>query len=174
MDNNDLFKALSSKTRINIIKTLGGKELHISELSRILKISKPVISRHIKLLEKTSILKRRIIGNVHLISVNPDCLEKIFDPFISEYTIDIKKNETIFDALKQLPDVEIRDYGKNKQIISIGGEKGFYIYDVNGITPDKPIDEFKPREKVTINLKKLVSIDKKKIKINLRNKDPEK
>ena len=106
--------------------------------------------------------------------INPDCLEKIFDPFISESTIDIKKNETIFDALKQLPDVEIRDYGKNKQIISIGGEKGFYIYDVNGITPDKPIDEFKPREKVTINLKKLVSIDKKKIKINLRNKDSEK
>ena len=174
MDNNDLFKALSSKTRINIIKTLGNRELHISQLSRDLKISKPVISRHIKLLEKTGVLKRRIIGNVHLLSLNPDCLEKILDPFIEEYNVDIKKDETIFDALKQLPDVETKDYGKNKQIISIGGEKGFYIYEVNGKTPDEPIDEFKPHGGVTINLKKLVSVDKKKIRINFKKDNSEK
>lgn len=174
MDNNDLFKALSSKTRINIIKTLGNRELHISQLSRDLKISKPVISRHIKLLEKTGVLKRRIIGNVHLLSLNPDCLEKILDPFIEEYNVDIKKDETIFDALKQLPDVETKDYGKNKQIISIGGEKGFYIYEVNGKTPDEPIDEFKPHGSVTINLKKLVSVDKKKIRINFKKDNSEK
>ena len=174
MDNNELFKALSSKTRIKIIKILRGKEYHISELSRHLKLSKPVISRHIKLLEKTGILKRRIIGNVHLLSVNPVCLEKILDPFVDEYKVDIKNNESIFDALKQLPDVEIRDYGKNKQIVSIGGEKGFYIYEVNGKTPNEPIDEFKPQEKVTINLKKLVSIDKKKIRINFKDNNSKK
>jgi DNA-binding transcriptional ArsR family regulator len=115
MDNNYLFKALSSKTRIEIIRILSKKELHLSELSRKLNISKPVISRHIKILEEVGLIKRRIIGNVHLLSVNPDCLEKFFDPLIQEYNIEIDKNDTIFDALKQLPDVEIFNFLDNSE-----------------------------------------------------------
>ena len=171
MGNNELFKALSSKSRIKIIKMIVNRETHISELSRELKISKPVISRHIKILEKAGLVKRRIIGNVHLLYANVAVLEKAFDPFIEESDIEIGKNASLFDALKQLPGVETKTHGKNKYITSIGGEKGYYIYEVNGETPKKPIDEYKPEKDVTLQLKKLVPVGKKKIKIRFKEKE---
>jgi predicted transcriptional regulator len=36
---NDLFKALSSKTRVNMLKTLQKKEMHISGLARELNLT---------------------------------------------------------------------------------------------------------------------------------------
>lgn len=170
MGNNELFKALSSKSRIKIIRKIAFKETHISELSRELKISKPVISRHIKILEKAGLVKRRIIGNVHLLSANVEVLEKAFDPFIEESEIKIGKNTSLFDALKQLPGIETKTQGKNEYITSIDGEKGYYIYEVNGKAPTKPIDEYKPEKDVMLNIKKLVMVDKKKIKIRFKEK----
>jgi len=170
MSNKNLFNALSSETRVKIIKQLANKEIHLSQLSRELNISKPVISRHIKILEEVGLIKRRIIGNVHLLSANLECLEKAFDPFVKESKIEIEKNTTIFDALRQLPGVETKSDGKNQFITSINGEKGFYIYEVNGAIPKKAIDKYKPKESVTLQLKKLVPVSKKKIKIDLKIK----
>ena len=168
MNNNSLFNALSSKTRMRIIKKLINKETHLSQLSRELNISKPVISRHIRILEKAGLIERKIIGNVHLLSVNLEFIEKAFEPFIEESKIEIEKDTTIFDALRQLPGVEIKSHGKNQYITSIDGEKGFYIYEVNGTTPKKAINEYKPKENINLQLKKLVPVSKKKIKINLK------
>lgn len=170
MDNNNLFKALSSESRIKILKKLVNKEFHISQLSRELKISKPVISRHIKILEKADLIRRRVIGNVHLLSCNVESLENAFEPFIEESNIKIEKNTTIFDALKQLPGIETVSHGKNKYIASIDGEKGYYIYEVNGKAPEKTIDAFKLQGNVTVELKKLVPVGKKKIKIHFKEK----
>jgi len=170
MNNKNLFYALSSETRIKIIKILVNKEIHLSQLSRELNISKPVVSRHIKILEKANLIKRKIIGNVHLLSANLDGLEKSFEPFIKESKIDIEKDTTIFDAIKQIPGVEIKSDGKNQYIASINGEKGFYIYEINGETPKKAIDQYKANKNVNLQLKKLVPVSKKKIKINIKEK----
>ena len=170
MDNNNLFKALSSESRIKILKKLVNKEFHLSQLSRDLKISKPVISRHIKILEKAGLVKRRVIGNVHLLSCNIEPLENAFEPFIEESNIKMEKDSTIFDAIKQLPGIETVTHGKNKYIASIDGEKGYYIYEVDGKAPEKPIDKYKPQGDVTVKLKKLVPVEKKKIKISFKEK----
>jgi DNA-binding transcriptional ArsR family regulator len=170
MDSNDLFKALSSKSRIKIIKILANKELHLSEISRQLDISKPVISRHIMLLEKVGLVKRKIIGNMHIFSADVEILEKAFEPFIQQHDVEIEKNNSIFDALQQLPGIKIKTQGKHRYVTSIDGEEGYYIYEVNGNTPKKPIDEYKPKRDVTIQLKKLVPVNKKKIKISFKEK----
>lgn len=174
MNNKGLFNALSSESRIRIIKKLINQETHLSQLSRELNISKPVISRHIKILEDAGLIQRKIIGNVHLLTVSLDGIEKVFEPFIEESKIEIEKNSTIFDALRQLPGVEIQNHGKKQYITSIDGEKGFYIYEVNGTIPKKAIDEFKPKENMTVQLKKLVPISKKNIKIKIKEKKPKK
>jgi DNA-binding transcriptional ArsR family regulator len=168
MSNIELFNALSSESRIKILKTLAHKEIHLSELSRELNISKPVISRHIKILEKAGLIKRKIIGNVHLLSANLNCLEQAFETFMDESEIEIGKNTSIFDALKQIPGVDIISDGKNQYITSIDGEKGFYIYEVNGKIPKKAINEYKTSENINLKLKKLVPISKKKIKIEIK------
>jgi DNA-binding transcriptional ArsR family regulator len=170
MDNNNLFKALGSESRIKILKKLVNKEFHLSQLSRDLKISKPVISRHIKILEEAGLVKRRVIGNVHLLSCNIEPLENAFEPFVEESSIKMEKDFTIFDAIKQLPGIETVTHGKNKYIASIDGEKGYYIYEVDGKAPEKPIDKYKPQGDVTVKLKKLVPVEKKKIKISFKEK----
>jgi len=170
MSNNNIFYALSSETRLKIIKKITREEIHLSQLSRELNISKPVISRHIKILEKAGLIKRRIIGNVHLFSANINHLEKAFEPFIDESKIEIGKNTTLFDILKQLPGIKTKNIGKNQYITSIDGEEGFYIYEVNGKIPNKAINEYKPKENMTLQLKKLVPVSKKKIRIDYKEK----
>jgi len=170
MDNNKLFKALSSKTRINILRMLLNRDVHISDLARELQISVPVTSKHIKLLENVGLIKKRIIGNAHLLSANIEDLEVLLNPFIDESKVEINKNASLFDALKQIPGVEIQRVGKNQYITSMDGEKGYYIYEVDGKPPKIPIDEYKPKKDITLQLKKLVPIEKKKIEIKVKQK----
>lgn len=167
MDNNHIFKALGSKTRIQILKILLNREMHLSGLARELGISVPVVSRHIKLLEHTGLIKKQIVGNVHLLSANIGGLEGALEPFNKESKVEINKHDSLFDALKQLPGVEVQRFRDNHYITSIDGEKGYYIYEVDGTAPKIPIDEYKPKKNVTLQLKKLVPVNKKKIEVNI-------
>jgi len=169
MGNNNLFKALSSQTRMKIMKILLHKEIHLSELAKEIGISIPVTSRHVNILLETGLIKKRIIGNVHLLSANMEILEKILEPFIEESSVEINKNDNLFNALQQLPGVEVKRIGDNQFITSINGERGYYIYEVDGTSPKISIDKFKPQKNITLNLKKLVSVDKKKIQVKIRH-----
>jgi DNA-binding transcriptional ArsR family regulator len=168
MGNNKIFKALSSSTRIQIMKALIGRELHVSGLARELGISVPVISRHVKLLEDAGLLQKRVVGNVYLLSSAIGSLEEALTPFIDESTITIKKQNSLFDALKQIPGIEIQKVGDTQYITSINGERGYYIYEVDGIPPTIPIDKYTPTKNVTLHLKKIVPVDKKKITIHVQ------
>jgi DNA-binding transcriptional ArsR family regulator len=170
MGNNKVFKALSSRTRIQIIRALIGRELHISGLARELGISVPVISRHVKLLEDAGLLQKRIVGNVYLLSSTIGRLEEALTPFIDESTITIKKQNSLFDALKQIPGIEIQKVGDTQYITSINGERGYYIYEVDGIPPTIPIDKYRPTKNVTLHLKKLYRWIKKKLRYTFNRK----
>ncbi|MCD6467986.1 MAG: ArsR family transcriptional regulator [Thermoplasmata archaeon] len=165
MSNENVFRALSSKTRIEMMKKLLGREIHLSELARQLKISVPVVSRHAKILENAGLVKRRVIGNVHLLSANTRGLNILLDSFAEETTVRIEKGESLFDAFKQLPGVEIKQIGNDKYVASIDGEDGYYIYEVNHTFPKIPIDKYRPEERVTVFLKKIISVNVKKVDV---------
>ncbi len=169
MSNNKIFRALSSSTRIKILKTLHNKEMHLSGLARELKISIPVISRHIKILEKVDLINKRVFGNTYLLTTKTKNLEFVLEPFVDESLIEIDKKKSIFESLKQLPGIEIKKVGKHHYISSVNGENGYYIYEINGKLPKKPIDDYTIEKNLTFDLKKLVSIKKKKVKIRLKN-----
>jgi len=169
MSNNKIFRALSSQTRIKILKTLLHKEMHLSGLARELKISIPVISRHIKILENVDLINKKVYGNTYILTTKTKNLELVLEPFIDETLIEIDKKKTIFEALKQLPDIEIKKVGKHHYISAINGEKGYFIYEINGELPKKPIDEYTIENNLTFDLKKLVSIKKKKINVRVKN-----
>lgn len=171
MSNSQLFRALSSQTRMNIMKILMTKEMHMSGLAKELDISVPVVSRHIKLLEKVGFIQKRIVGNVHLLKANIGSLERVLEPFIEESIVEIDKNESLFDALKQLPGIEVQKVGDNQYITSINGEKGYYIYEIDGEIPPKAVDKLKPEKNVTLELKKLITVNKKKIEVRISHKN---
>jgi DNA-binding transcriptional ArsR family regulator len=170
MGNNKIFKALSSSTRIRILKALIGRELHISGLARELGISVPVTARHVKLLEDVGLLQKRVVGNIYLISSIIGNLEEALAPFIQESSVTIKKHENLFDALKQIPGIEIQKVGETHYITSINGEHGYYIYEVDGVPPTVPIDKYTPTKNLTLHLKKIVPVDKKKIKVRIQQR----
>ena len=164
---NKLFKALSSKTRLDILRKIMDKEYHLSELSREMGISKPVISRHVKILEDANLIKRKKIGNVHVLKANMDALEKAFEPFVEEKRIKIKEGKTVFDILKQLPEIEIREYDGERFITAVDGEEGLYIYEIDGEIPDRAINRYKLERSALLQLKKLVPITKKRIRVEI-------
>lgn len=168
MGNNNLFKALSSQTRMKIMKILLHREIHLSQLAKEIGISIPVTLRHVNILLESQLIIKRVIGNVHLLSANLEVLDNILEPFIEESVVEINKNDNLFNALQQLPGVEVKRVGSNQLITSINGEKGYYIYEVDGKSPNISIDKFKTKQDITLNLKKLVSVNKKKVNVKVK------
>ena len=169
MSNDKLFRALSSSTRIKILKILLHKEMHLSGLARALNISIPVISRHVKILENVDLINKKIYGNTHVLTTKIKNLESVLEPFIDESLIEINKKKSIFEALRQIPGIEIKKVGKHHYISSVNGENGYFIYEIDGKLPKKPIDQYSIDKDLTFDLKKLVSIKKKTIKIILKD-----
>jgi DNA-binding Lrp family transcriptional regulator len=144
--------------------------MHLSGLSREVGISVPVASRHIKILEDAGLIKKRVFGNVYLLKAKITNMEKALEPFVETSSLKIKKNNNISGALKQIPGIEVKKVGNHQYITSIDGDKGYYIYEVDGKIPKKPIDEYYIDRNLTLNLKKLISVKKKKIKVDVINR----
>jgi len=69
-------------------------------------------------------------------------------------------------------ELKVKDDSGNQYLDILIGEKGYYIYEADGKPPDIPINEYKPKKNVTLQVKKLVPVNKKKIevKISFKNK----
>lgn len=71
---NDVFAALAHPIRREIVHRLSGGASTVGEASDHLGVSKPTISRHLKLLEEAGILTRVIDGRVHRLSLQTEAL----------------------------------------------------------------------------------------------------
>ncbi len=164
-----IFTALSSKTRMKMIKLLLEQDLHISALAREIGIAVPVASRHVKILEEAGLVEKKIIGNVHVLSVKHENIDHLMEPLIETVEVEIDKDEGLDSALRQLPFVRLQKQGKNEFIYSIDGEKGYFLYEVEGTNPDVPVNKYKPDHDVTVMLNKLVSVKQKKVFVKVKD-----
>ena len=71
---NDTFKALSHPIRRDIVERLSGGASTVGEATRDLGVSKPTISRHLKMLEEAGVVTRVIDGRTHRLSLKPETL----------------------------------------------------------------------------------------------------
>jgi DNA-binding transcriptional ArsR family regulator len=71
---NDAFTALAHPTRREIVERLSGGSATVGETSRGLGVSKPTISRHLKLLEEAGVVTRVIDGRKHRLELRPEVL----------------------------------------------------------------------------------------------------
>ena len=73
-----VFKALSDKTRIDILRhLLGKKEIACKELLSNFSLSQPTLSHHFNKLIGANILNERKEGVNHIYSINHDYLKKL-------------------------------------------------------------------------------------------------
>jgi DNA-binding transcriptional ArsR family regulator len=71
---NDAFTALAHPIRREIVARLSGGASTVGEASRGLGVSKPTISRHVKLLEQAGVVTRVIDGRTHRLALRPETL----------------------------------------------------------------------------------------------------
>ena len=69
---NNTFAALSDPTRRAILARLAEGEAQVTELAEPFGMSLPAVSKHLKVLEKASLIRRHVDGRIHRFSVNPE------------------------------------------------------------------------------------------------------
>jgi DNA-binding transcriptional ArsR family regulator len=71
---NDRFSALAHPIRRDIVARLSGGVATVGEASRDLGVSKPTISRHLRILEEAGVVTRVIVGRTHRLALRPQTL----------------------------------------------------------------------------------------------------
>ena len=75
----DPFKALAHPIRRGIVERLAGGAATVGEATRGFGVSKPAISKHLKVLEESGVLTRVIDGRTHRLSLEPKALDGAAD-----------------------------------------------------------------------------------------------
>lgn len=73
---NDPFAALAHPIRRDIVARLSAGATTVGDGSRGLGVSKPTISRHLKLLEEDGVVTRVVDGRTHRLALRPETLSE--------------------------------------------------------------------------------------------------
>jgi DNA-binding transcriptional ArsR family regulator len=72
---NDPFKAIAHPIRRGIVERLSSGTATVGEATRGFGVSKPAISKHLKVLEESGVVTRVIDGRTHRLALDPRALE---------------------------------------------------------------------------------------------------
>lgn len=92
---NDAFKALAHPLRRDIVERLSGGAATVGEVTRDFGVSKPTITRHLKMLEDAGVVSRVIDGRTHRLALRPQALAEASDWLESQR----ERWEALFDAV---------------------------------------------------------------------------
>jgi DNA-binding transcriptional ArsR family regulator len=76
---NDPFRALSHPIRRGIVERLAAGPATVGDATAGFGVSKPAISKHLKVLEETGVVTRVVEGRTHRLSLEPDVLSEAAD-----------------------------------------------------------------------------------------------
>jgi DNA-binding transcriptional ArsR family regulator len=76
---NDPFKALAHPIRRGIVEHLAAGPATVGEATAGFGVSKPAISKHLKVLEETGVVTRLVEGRTHLLSLDTEALGEAAD-----------------------------------------------------------------------------------------------
>lgn len=75
MDLDDTLVALADETRRRILKRLAAGDARVTEVAAPFGISLNSVSKHIRILERAGLVRRRIHGRDHFLSLDPEPLD---------------------------------------------------------------------------------------------------
>jgi DNA-binding transcriptional ArsR family regulator len=76
---NDPFRALSHPIRRGIVERLAAGSATVGDATGGFGVSKPAISKHLKVLEETGVVTRVVVGRTHRLSLQPRALGEAAD-----------------------------------------------------------------------------------------------
>jgi len=75
MDLDDTLVALADDTRRRILQRLAGGDARVTEIAAPFDISLNSVSKHIRILERAGLVRRRVAGRDHFLSLDPGPLD---------------------------------------------------------------------------------------------------
>lgn len=93
-----VFHALSHPARRTILRQLADAERNLSELAAPLKMTFQAASKHVRVLERAKLVRRRVVGRVHLCRVEGKPLEEA-NEWLAAYRESWEQNLSRLDAL---------------------------------------------------------------------------
>jgi DNA-binding transcriptional ArsR family regulator len=76
---NDPFRALAHPIRRGIVERLAAGPATVGDATSGFGVSKPAISKHLKVLEETGVVTRQVVGRTHRLSLEPEVLSVAAD-----------------------------------------------------------------------------------------------
>ena len=77
-----VFKALSDKTRREILKLLNNKDMSAGEISEHFDMSKPSISKHLDILREAELISSEKKGQFVIYSINTSVIQEVLGNFL--------------------------------------------------------------------------------------------
>lgn len=81
-----VFRALSDRTRRHLLDRLRGGEQSAGDLASGFKVSRPAISRHLRLLRRARLVSERREGRARIYTLNPEPLAAV-ETWLQEYRL---------------------------------------------------------------------------------------
>jgi len=100
---NDSFKALSHPIRRGIVERLTIGPATVGEVTRDFDVSKPAISKHLKVLEETGVVSRVIEGRTHRLSLETKGLDEAAEWMERQRALWGRLFDVVDDYLKEDP-----------------------------------------------------------------------
>jgi DNA-binding transcriptional ArsR family regulator len=75
---NDIFSALADSSRRDILVMLSKGEKSVNSIAEHFRISRPAVSKHLRVLRKSRLIKERKSGRQRLLSFNPSPMNEVF------------------------------------------------------------------------------------------------
>lgn len=79
-----VFRAVADPTRREILDLLRGGELRAGEIAGAFPVSRPAVSKHLRVLRQAELVERRKAGRRRLYRLNPEPLRQV-DDWVSRY-----------------------------------------------------------------------------------------
>jgi hypothetical protein len=136
-----------------------------------LEISVPVALKHVRILEDCGLVSRQTVGRSHVLRVNEEYakkLEGVWWMVDESFTVEVPCGTSMLDALKSVSGIEVKRTKNGAFISSVEGIDGYYLYEVDGRIVDKAVDDYRLRKDAVVELKRLVPVLGKRIRIIMR------
>jgi ArsR family transcriptional regulator len=113
-------KAVADENRARILMLLLKGELSVCELMAILRVSQPLVSRHLSILKEAGLVRNRREGKLHMYSVTDEALSGGKMGFIRLLSDGLKDDKTAaHDRLRLRKYIEYRKKNKNRSVESL-------------------------------------------------------
>ena len=81
---NAVFHALSDPIRRDILRRVARREMTVGQLAALYSVSLAAVSKHLKVLEKARLIRKRKEGRSYFVSLEPKTL-KLADAYLERY-----------------------------------------------------------------------------------------